>query len=622
MIRYIQRFQVAGQLHPVAFIEHAMFDETPLLANLTFHNERYVEKARVFVLEKGWTLLVRQREDDQTPDQYLAIMGSTSPLLRAAENCKGEGILPLLRMTTHIPHAAAFQFHVRLSECDSAGANLRAEAMLSSESDTRKSAIFACAAHKVHKAAERTWQLPPFARLISGLIHAGLLLSAAQSMKLLREGLFAEVSARPLRIFKVGSPTLEEDMHRQRVLTLFSPSKGPRRRALLQTLATVLLNGNWRAHELQHYCTPECACTGEEDVREAIKFAIGKLLKVLRPGVFQRGDWINWTHNLKGFGVLEALHGLLSPAFLQKFGAVPGMQVGGVGEPVLGGDVAGRHVDDLPFMQAAHGDANYIVAGLDPGLAQAEEQKKLRIKTQVSSIEFFQSPDWHDRLLMLFQALLPQVRLMKSILHTTSVEWEHEQQRSVRQEGRRDWRVLLLHNKVHINAMLQEQLITFLDPALAPLPDDEGNRSEWLQVCMRPAAAVYQLLGTRVSGFPYKLFSLLGDRSQENAETIVQTPPCMLDDFSAHILHQYPTAAALSSSPDLFHILGCCASRVAGTTFSTERIHSGNARRSRAAAHTHRKGIEQLALSSASVSAPSWLMPQEGWPQEAEIFNV
>ena len=618
VIQYVRRFLVARQLVPVAFIERVSFDETPLLANVSFGGQRYVEKARIFVLEKSWTLLVRNTDTDSTdsnhglrpPAQYLAVLGGMSPLIRAAENCKGEGILPLLRQTQHTTQAKDFQFHFRISECDAAGANLRAEAMLSAESETSFTAIFQCSAHKGHKAAERCWQLPVFAKVISGLIHAGLTLSAPQALKLLRDGLLVEVGSRPVRIFKVGAPSPESDVYRKKILSLFAPSKGPRRRALLELMATTLLNGNWESHALEHDCLPHCRCSGEEDIREAVQFVISKILKAVRPGVFQRGDWLNWLHNLKGFGLLEGLHGLLTPAFLRHVAPAPGIQNDVLGG-ILGGEVGARDVDNLGFLLPPDADAHGAIAGLDPGLDRVEVQRRQRLQHQAKSHEFFQTPDWHRHLVMLSQALLPQVQLMQSILHKTSVEWEASQQRSLQEQGTRLWPVLELHKKTDINAMLQNNAIIFFDPALNPVPDDEGNRSLWLQACMRPAAAVYQLLGVKVEGFPYKLFSLLEDRTHENAQMIAQAPPCMLDDFSAQILQQFPTVASLTSSSDLVHILGCCATMVAGTTFSTERLHSGNARRSRAAAHTHKRGVEQLAMQSSSWAAPSWLRPPQ-----------
>ena len=113
----------------------------------------------------------------------------------------------------------------------------------------------------------------------------------------------------------------------------------------------------------------------------------------------------------------------------------------------------------------------------------------------------------------------------------------------------------------------------------------------------------------RCAGFPYRLFSLLLPeyRTHDHAAELLAAPPCMLDDMSRQLLHHFNAPASLCTDQDLLQLLAASAMAAQTTTFSTERLHSGNARRARARTHTNLPPIEAVSLPHAAACTPSFL---------------
>ena len=139
----------------------------------------------------------------------------------------------------------------------------------------------------------------------------------------------------------------------------------------------------------------------------------------------------------------------------------------------------------------------------------------------------------------------------------------------------------------------------------------EADLSKLFSVAMRPAAVIHQLLCVRCAGFPFRLFGLLLPelRNPDFAQSLLSAPACMLDDMSRQLLQQYDSSDSLCSSMDLHQTLAALALSIQSTTFSTERLHSGNARRARGRTHTNLPPIEAVALAHAAHTGPSFLKP-------------
>ena len=620
----------------VALIEHCLYDETPLVVSTNFAGQRAVQRAKVFVLETDWCVLLRDmsgthpshgptahsRDNIQqhvhSEGSYLCITGKRSPMIRALERATGEGILPLLRSTSLSKSLGSIDFCWRLAECDECPANVRAEKLVSLENPRQTSAVFLCAAHKIHASAEKTWQLPHFETLLSGLLHCGLVLREAASNKTLHNALYAEIMSRPLRM-STGelASTPEEQEFRQQMLRLFGPpSHEPRRSALAHAVAQYVLNGDWRSEALQHFCSEHCHCQTEEDARRLICTSVTKLLTAMHPGVFIKKDWKSWQQHLRGYGLLQSMHGLFSSAFVRAFGRLPLGVFWGPGLQAEAADDAAAHVAAAPqhipraFDQEADPFHQMDAGVAGAGAVDAEAGRLRNMVHQKESVLFMKETHWIDDLILLFESLAPEVSMMLKFLGSTSAEWEQRQQQKLIAEEPRSWRVLEWQKQKEIRNMLQTSAVSMHDAGRWRwMADTEHFRSKLLRSSMRPGSVVYQLLAVRVRGYPFKLFRLLETPSHEAAQVVINTPACLLDPLTRDVLCKFPTAEMLSAATDVLQVLAASALMLATTTFSSERAHSKNARRARATPSTHPKMIETLALSSAGWSGPSWLQP-------------
>ena len=126
---------------------------------------------------------------------------------------------------------------------------------------------------------------------------------------------------------------------------------------------------------------------------------------------------------------------------------------------------------------------------------------------------------------------------------------------------------------------------------------------------LRLAACLRALVRVRVKAPPYHLSCLLADGSIEvqlqKAEAVLATPRCMHDAFTQDFCQTFPTPAAMTSEPAR-QILFAVEMLIATNTYSTERLHSRNARASQRRVQTHSADIATIALPHMSYSGPSW----------------
>eukprot|EP00971_Amphidinium_carterae_P212144 4209867-Amphidinium_carterae.1 len=122
---------------------------------------------------------------------------------------------------------------------------------------------------------------------------------------------------------------------------------------------------------------------------------------------------------------------------------------------------------------------------------------------------------------------------------------------------------------------------------------------------MRAGAVIHQLVHCRVKQYPYKLFQLLNRDNNivELAETILQTPTCMQDSFTAHVLKKYNTSHKLAGE-EAFVFLELVARKSMCTTYTTERLHSRNFRRAKSRTMTQKIDLNDLALPHLAHAGP------------------
>ena len=338
ILRFVSTMHRAKALQPVAYVSHILFDETPLPATVRFQTanletEKATERSKLFVVEHQWQMLLKWLQPTSWPDpspvnnkhplsneQFTLIVGKSSPALRAAQRTTGEGIHAVLVHTVPEPAALdCFSHRLEIAECDEYGANSRALQLTKNDNKFNwTSTVLLCGAHKLHAAAEKTWQMASTSPIVSGLIHAALFLRTPGKLRELHHALRRIVSTWPIRVRHHERCDLQHEQHRKLCLQLFAPPplEQPRRAALAHTIASDLLNGNWLlTGTLEHFCKGPTCCQSEDDLRAKLRKFIPKLLVACRVEVFQKNNWVDWVRGLRPFGLLHALHGVLGGSF-------------------------------------------------------------------------------------------------------------------------------------------------------------------------------------------------------------------------------------------------------------------------------------------------------------------
>ena len=120
------------------------------------------------------------------------------------------------------------------------------------------------------------------------------------------------------------------------------------------------------------------------------------------------------------------------------------------------------------------------------------------------------------------------------------------------------------------------------------------------------AAMAFDSVKQRFAAYPYKLADLVqvGRDGLEEALCFLSAPQCCLDSFSLEFRREFSTVDQLTS-PLARTLLRALLSVLEGNTFSTERLHSQNARRILSRKMTHELSIHQAALFHTGVGAPA-----------------
>ena len=586
----------------LASVSHWLYDETPQVLRLGYEtDETHKETAKVMVLERSWGLLLKassgqasSSSSSETPE-YLLLQGFFSPAVRAIERTNGEGIHRLLQtfpetklLTEQSP------LHIRLVETDAYGANMRAERLLAQDFKGMFTLHVPCLAHKIHSAAVRTWKLND--PLVASLVHCGLVLNSAGGMKKLRVAIRSilhtpgEVEVR--HNAQLPASALAFKAH---VLKLFGPpASEPRRKATILRITSLLMTGDWRKPKIEHICHPGC-CRDEQDTIDKLAYALPRLATACNRGVFSKSNWSEWMEYWRFFGLLQALHGLLSKAFLLAFSTSSAENESREAtEPqiVSTGVVFQDPLPELPVNLAAENKSDQI--------------RESNARSLAVALRFLRS-SWWDEFLRMRTSLEPQVHMMTRLLGSSSAETEFSRYMSFDDCGATSWTLFKALNTGWSDDALQESYeILACDTLYTNVAQTEIARTQIFATTVRPASVIFQLVHCLLENFPFELFKLIVDRTERKAEALLSTPKCRLDVFSMGFLSRFDTPDKLLSD-DAHQVLCAIAAQMKLNTSSTERLHSVNGRAARSRVETHSIDIAHLGLQHMAFAGPSYL---------------
>eukprot|EP00971_Amphidinium_carterae_P293578 5828643-Amphidinium_carterae.2 len=606
-----------SSLKPLAWIQHVLYDETKMVLRTTYDTSMIqppvVEICKTFVVESEWAVLVRCPEDYSTC-QYMLLRGGFAPAVRVCNTKSSEGIRKVLESCPQAPRHVAdlCKYFFRLVETDSDPANLKHEWYLQRDSAPMQTLHLPCTAHHLHRAAEHTWSLTP--SLITGIVQVCMVMGEAQAMHKFEHALHEYVftPGRVKRVLAGLALPQEANAYRRMLLELFLPPRTqPMRRAKVQAVFECILNGNLLAPSLEHYCSGPLCCSSMEHCQQRVFDTLRAMFYALRPGYFARNDWNAWHAPLRFFGLGYGAHKLLPFVFAKAFGSDDknnaniemhdAAQEAGGEQPAASTATATTTIehdgDVAPDLR--HQDAKVL-----------SPQQKSKMKND--ALEFMDSNWWAD-FLFLRTSTEAEITFMMKLLKSGSLS-----ERSsclCKEMGSETGSHPLIELSVGTWSLeaLQFSYRTCTDRevwACAHIAETEAMRSKIMSVNMRTAACVWEGIHRKTSSYPLRLFSLLFDRSMGNARTILECPRCMQDTFTVSILQEFTTPEALLSD-DLQQMLSAMAALALGCTFSTERLHSKNARRARTRVHVKRPDAADVGLAHQGWVGPAFLKPLE-----------
>eukprot|EP00971_Amphidinium_carterae_P350436 6491541-Amphidinium_carterae.1 len=247
---YVEAMKLSKRVEASLFCTWWRYDETPLKLRPMQATDMLTTEAqalKVFVVEAEWRALLRCSTTDKHAQDNLLVCGSFSPRIVPAQNGTAETIIEVLNKASSVPERAhkLFDNAWRCVETDACPANLRAEKGKALEERAVPTLHLHCCAHKAHTVAAKTWDLPPYDEMKTGIL---------QTMKVLKSpGSFISFSKAAVRVALdrlqlVRNPGVEADAWRHATLGAFapSPSTSARGAAIVHVLTQKLFNGDWR----------------------------------------------------------------------------------------------------------------------------------------------------------------------------------------------------------------------------------------------------------------------------------------------------------------------------------------------------------------------------------------
>ena len=438
-----------------------------------------------------------------------------------------------------------------------------------------------CAGHKIHAAAQKLFllQVPE----LRGICRTLLLFQQHGVLSRFRALLQQHVEANAVLIHSEVPLSQEASAFKAMIKKYFYPSdQRSRKHILVERVLSGLLNDDWRLEpELRHRCPGEHCCKDLPAFKAKLSHWLQKVLKALRPRILNRGNWLAHHECYPFLGVFCAVHKLL-PNLFDKL--------------LQGSDI--DSLQDPPPQQENALDIG-MLGMQDNDDVVAEQRRQQSINQKIAQDFLHGSP--LDSLRVLRIALHPQVELQAKYLKRCGPEsyLEGLLKTFIAQDAemQRPFRVLCLV----CGDLLEEFMRTSFEQLHSrtlwrDLAHTHQQCSVIFRVCVRPAAVIFALVHYMWSSYPARLFRLLHRASfAEEAAAFVRQPECVLDDWSIQFRRLYPNLAALMSR-ECQEVLAAVATELQTTAWSTERLHSRHARRSRSRRHTHTRCISTQLL--------------------------
>ena len=614
VLRYIHSLHIAKAVRPLCFFQQMAFDETPLKLKVSFGGGHTLETGRVVAVQSEWAILIKDltvSENEDPSASYWLLRGHVSPQLKACDRETGECYACVLQATIPRPDPGLLQIFdstVLLAESDEAGANSRALRLFSPQYEDPVCLHLFCLLHKVHSVASKTFSL--IRPELRGVARTLLVLHQPGVMAKMKTALKEEI-AKQFDYQEVDALCpLSDDAqaYRSNILKFFTPKRGRRPAVIVDILSQTIFNGDWRrVGKVTHRCNraTNCCRTREEALEKAQRWGC-RLISALGVRLLNRGNWLAWHECLDLLAVLLGMHGLMPIVFSKAIsksaarGAARGPDM-----PDMELDVRLEEVADEV------GDAGGPLDMDDRVQIMRYEQAQHRKDAMNWLFSANGHQDPFQTVFTLKVALAGEIKMMATLVEACSARKKIIQLQSqldgMVADGSNSFTMVSVVQGEECSAMLETALTNLTTEALwVHFPHTELEVGRIWRLMLRPSSVAFQLVWQQLQRYPSRLFRLLGPDGAAERAHLLEARECVLDDFSLHYRKKYATDEALQS-PEARQTLAAAATMCTGNTFSTEVLHSKNARRCRSRHHTHAMTLPTLAYQHLNCSAPDWL---------------
>jgi hypothetical protein len=531
-----------GIMNQMQSAASALEDEHPIAADdvICCRDEVTAATSKILQNSSQYAMLVKL---DET--RYRIIMGDTiCPLMNLERNTSACLLAAHMRLSAVSTHASSFRLKGRPVSIDSFSANDSSErALVKLRGDGWTNSSIHCQVHVV--AGIVTKAFGPLDSQVTGLLRAVLSLQLGPAMNYFRKCLAAEIRSRWK--VKFGDPPASCLDYKRFVLKLFLAHCANKRER--QLLLVLLPQGDWKSSQIDVWVRP-----GQLSVKRILLHnLVSGLIRALVPSklvIFKRNRWKGCEKPLDSLGILEAVHGLLTPTYKRfvagylsnSLGAsVVGPASVNVGAPMCIEDGV-PSVDNPPPGQSAGGGGGPS-GGDDSSWAAKNSQDR------AFGLAWVSSPQGVMQFLYMFRVCYEPFRqLIDSKLRLCSKRWCVEQlamAATALEDGDvttlcRDFSVVVAsscRDELHCQSQLgklYENTYWEHFPVIALISD---SRSTAFRLVSKSGALVEQNLCRENRSFPIRLFQVL--RDPDFASTLAGIPLCVLCDWARSLVREF-----------------------------------------------------------------------------------
>ena len=546
----------------LAFMTCLRYDETPLKVMLK-GLDGFCPQAKVLQCDFKWICLLQNVESKN----FCTIESDVLTILHVLDHQTGETLLAATSSVMCVPEIQRF------SQCapilvhhvctDKHAANMRCE-NLRSQLPGRElwtKAHLTCDVHRLYRAT--TCSMKICEADVSGVLSIGLAHQANAGIYRSIVVVLGQIFLEHLQVF-YEEPPEQFRPFRESVLDCFVPvTQGNRLRSRnlkRRHIISRLLNGDWEAEHLEHYCQWGCCDDFECTMEKSMRFLAWAIVPGKCPK-FCRSRWTRYDEAVDWVGLLSVLcRGKFLTLLMEKTIGKPNQSLKETAaEPPARLAVKDRRqkwehaaLEDCGVLQPGAKPAAAIIPVKDttqdsdanagdgqPDWKAFNEKKKTEARTYVAT-----NPG--PRLVGMRTVVTHLLSLMLAFLNICSDSWEKKQKAISLRGLPRSYQVLEAAVGTQVADCMNALIDAFhiVPKALPSWGMQRSVRNQVFQMLVNALCGIHALLRVQREGFPFQWFRVL----RGEFDHVYSFPHCMHDEFTSEMFQHFHTCETAESA--------------------------------------------------------------------------